>query len=129
MKHMRALPLLAAVAALTACGSPNIEVRLTIKQYEQGNYNAASQACSDASEDLELLGEKGRVRYLTYCGLTSYELGRREEARSLLNDAHRRYLNGHASWLKPAIVDELFKALDDLEGKPVPRPTRTSFGR
>ena len=68
MKHMRALPLLAAVAALTACGSPNIEVRLTIKQYEQGNYNAASQACSDASEDLELLGEKGRVRYLTYCG-------------------------------------------------------------
>jgi hypothetical protein len=121
--------ILATLLATPACGSPNIELRLTIKQYEQGNYNAAAQACSDASGDLELLGDKGRVRYLAYCGLTSYELGRRDEARTMLNDANRAYLQGHPGWLKPAVVDELYKALDDLEGQPFPRPTRGSFSK
>ncbi|NUP07580.1 MAG: hypothetical protein HOW73_16150 [Polyangiaceae bacterium] len=127
------LPLLLAAASvgvsvgLSGCGTPGGFVRLSVRQYEVGNYNAASRACWDASEDEDYLNDKAHVRYLVYCGLTHYRLGRREQARAMLHEGNVEYLQGRSNWLKPAVVDDLYKALDDLEGRTIARPTRESF--
>lgn len=117
----------ASVVALPGCGAAGNYVRTSIHQYEVGNYNAASRACWEASHDQEYMNEKAHVRYLVYCGLTSYRLGRRDEAQGMLRQGNNEYLRGRSNWLKPAIVDELYKAMDDLDGQQHARPTRESF--
>ena len=118
---------LVALPYAAGCGAPGGSLRATIKQYESGNVNAASRECWDVSQDAEYLSDKAHTRYLVYCGLTHYRLGRRGEGQRLLVQGNMEYLDGKSSWLKPAIVDELYKALDDLEGRPHMRPTRESF--
>ena len=121
---LRKLTPIAAMCALAlpACGSPGGNVRATINQYEVGNFNAAAHACWQTSDGEEHLNDKAHMRYLVYCGLTYYRLGRRAEARQMLTRGNEEYLSGRLGWLKPAIVDELYKALDDLEGRVHPRP-------
>lgn len=103
-------------------GPPGLSLRPSINQYEAGNYNAAAHECYEIGEDSQYLNDKAHVRYLAYCGLAYYRIGRRAEARPLLLGADVEYVRGRSNWLKPGIVDELYKALDDVDGRPHPRP-------
>jgi len=114
-------------ASSSGCGTPGHFVKASMNDYEVGNYNLAARACWRASEEEEYMNDKARVRYLVYCGLTNYRLGKRAEAQPMLASGAKRYLRGKSNWLKPAAADELYKALDDLEGRPHARPTRDSF--
>lgn len=114
---------IALLAALSGCGAPpGLSIRPSIHQYEAGNYNAAAHECWEVGPDAVYLNEKAHVRYLAYCGLAYYRIGRRADARPLLLRADVEYVQGRSNWLKPGIVDELYKALDDLEGQRHPRP-------
>lgn len=94
------------------------QVRASMGRYEIGNFNSAATICSDIAGDGEAdLNAKAHVRYLVYCGLTHYQLGDRQAAHPMLAQGAQEYVEGRASWLKPAIVDELYKALDDLDGR------------
>lgn len=120
--------LAAAAMVVTGCGTAGGYVRATIHQYEVGNFNAATRACFEVSQDEDYLNDKAHTRYLVYCGLTHYRLGRRTEAHEMLAQGNAEYLQGRSNWLKPGVVDELYKALDDLDGRNHARPTRESFG-
>lgn len=117
MHKLLGLVFVSSVAATACGGSLGGHVRNTISRYEVGNYNAAANHCGEVSDFEADLNDKARVRYLVYCGLTHYRLGKREEARGQLAQGADEYLQGKSNWLKPAIVDELYKALDDLEGR------------
>lgn len=107
-----------------ACGAPpGLSLRPSVNQYEAGNYNAAAHECYEIGEDSQYFNDKAHVRYLAYCGLAFYRTGRRADAKPLLLRANVEYVQGgRSNWLKPGIVDELYKALDELEGQPHPRP-------
>ncbi len=111
-------PLLAGAGALfllTGCGVGG-QVRAGMGRYEVGNYAQASDACSEMRGDEASMNDKAHVRYLVYCGLTEYRLGNRSDAARLLAQGSGEYQQGRTSWLKPIIVDEMLKALDDLNG-------------
>jgi hypothetical protein len=109
------------LVAMTA-GCAGGSVRAGIGTYEAGNYNRAAAHCDEMAEFEEDLNDKAHVRYLVYCGLTRYRLGDRAEAQRLLSQGNLEYSQGRSRWLKPAIVDEMMKALDDLEGRVPPVP-------
>ena len=119
--------LIIACGASSACLTPGHYVKDSMEHYEVGNYNLAARACWKASEDEQYMNDKAHVRYLVYCGLAHYRLGHRAQAQPLLVSGEGEYLKGKSNWLKPATADELYKALDDLEGRPHARPTRDSF--
>jgi hypothetical protein len=103
------------IAGTLGCAGGSI--RAGIGTYEAGNYNRAAAHCDELAEYEEELNDKAHVRYLVYCGLTRYRLGNRAEAQRLLTQGNLEYSQGRSRWLKPAIVDEMMKALDDLEGR------------
>lgn len=121
-----------AVAAMTlvggvSCARVGRGVKNVINRYEVGSFNAASQGCAHLAQVQDQMNEKAHVRYLVYCGLTHYRLGRRDNAQVMLARGANEYMQGRSSWLKPAIVDEMYKALDDLEGRPHARATPPPF--
>ncbi len=122
-----ALAIAAVIAFGSGCTSPAGYLRAATGQYEVGNYNSAAYECEGARDDEPYMNDKGHVRYLVICGLASYRLGRHDEARAMLARGSDEYLRGRPNWLKPSIVDDLYKALDDLEGKPHARPNRDNF--
>ncbi|NUO47406.1 MAG: hypothetical protein HOV80_00970 [Polyangiaceae bacterium] len=124
---VREASLLLAVALVPLGCSAGGQIRASIGTYEAGNYNRAAHHCSEVADVEDELNEKAHVRYLVYCGLTSYRLGHRAEAQKLLTLGSQEYQQGRSRWLKPAIVDEMMKALDDLEGRapPVPQSSTT----
>jgi hypothetical protein len=119
-RHAWTGPLLVFLAATIApglgCGVGG-DVKYSISNYEVGHYNDAAQSCWDMGGREDEMNDKAHVRYLVYCGLTQYKLGRRREAQRMLALGSEEYTRGRASWLKPGIVDEMLKALDDLEGR------------
>ncbi len=123
-RRVGALLLLALPSA--ACGAGSA-MRAGIATYETGNYNRAAVHCAELAEHADELSEKAHVRYLVYCGLTHYRLGHRAEAQRLLALGSGEYTFGKSRWLKPSIVDQMNKALDDLEGRspPVPREPKS----
>ncbi|MFO0547352.1 MAG: hypothetical protein U0271_03130 [Polyangiaceae bacterium] len=104
-------------------------VKTVINRYEVGSFNAASRQCSELAQLQDEMNEKAHVRYLVYCGLTHYRLGRRPNAQLLLSRGVDEYQQGRSSWIKPGIADEMYKALDDLEGRPHARVTPPPFER
>jgi len=100
------------------CNGVGRQVRTTVDRYEVGNYNAAARACYDVSDAEEDMNDKARVRYLVHCGLAHFHLGNQGEALDYLKQGVREYANNRrGNWLKPGIVDEAYKALDELEGR------------
>lgn len=108
--------------ATSACGIAGGELRSGINRYEVGNFNAAARHCGTLDDVHDELSDKAHTRYLVYCGLTHYQLGKRDSARELLVEGANEYERGPENWLKPRIVNELYKALDDLHGAPTRRP-------
>jgi hypothetical protein len=94
------------------------ELQHAIGRYEVGHYRSAASSCASLADELEAMSDKSRVRYQVYCGLANYRLGHVHEARSLLAEGNAGYVSGDLGWLKPAVVDELLKALDELERGP-----------
>lgn len=109
------------LTSLTA-GCAGGSVRAATGTYEAGNYNRAAVHCEEMADAEEDMNDKAHVRYLVYCGLTKYRLGHRAEAQRMLLLGNQEYAQGRSRWLKPAIVDEMMKALDDLEGRTPPVP-------
>ena len=105
------------------CSGVGRSVRTTVERYEVGNYNAAARACYDVSDAEDDMNAKARVRYFVHCGLAHFHLGNRGEALDYLKVGVQVYGEGRANWLKPGTVDEAYKALDDLEGRPRERPS------
>jgi len=128
MSEMEATSARRSIAALLVplvvgvAGCAGGHVRAGIGTYEAGNYNRAAAHCDDMAEHEDDMNDKAHVRYLVYCGLTRYRLGNRAEAQRMLTQGSREYSQGRSRWLKPAIVDEMMKALDDLEGRVPPIP-------
>jgi hypothetical protein len=114
------------LAGLVACGallslvgcSRTGQLQHAIGRYELGHYKATASACTDLHDEAAGMNDKARVRYLVYCGLAHYKLGHVHEARAMLAQGSQTYLDGSLGWLKPDVVDELLKALDELEGAP-----------
>lgn len=130
MEARGATPLLTLVALpLLLCSAACVggQVRAGIGSYEAGNYNRTAVHCEEMADGEDAMNDKAHVRYLVYCGLTKYRLGHRAEAQRMLALGNEEYTQGSSRWLKPAIVDEMLKALDDLEGRTPPVPqSRTS---
>lgn len=124
------VPIGLGLVVTTGCGpSLGHQIRESMSRYEVGNVNSAANICSGIETDGEAdLNPKAHVRYLVYCGLTRYKLGDRKSAHPMLAQGAEEYVQGRASWLKPAIVDELYKALDDLDGRSG-QPERSQRGR
>ena len=116
--------LVLALASCVALGCSVVgrELRGGITRYEVGHYNAAERHCGELDQVHDELSDKAHVRYLVYCGLTQYKLGNRGDAKHLLTEGASEYEQGNDGWLKPRIVNELYKALDDLDGSPHERP-------
>lgn len=125
MEARRANLLLLAVTlpiVTTITGCVGGQVRAGIGSYEAGNYNRTALHCDEMADEEDDMNDKAHVRYLVYCGLTKYRLGHRAEAQRMLALGSEEYTQGSSRWLKPAIVDEMMKALDDLEGRTPPVP-------
>jgi len=101
---------------LGGCGVGG-QVKASMGRYEVGNYHEAADQCSNMRGDETAMNEKAHVRYLVYCGLTEYRLGNRTSAERMLARGSDEYSQGRAGWLKPIIVDEMLKALDDLDAR------------
>lgn len=101
------------------------ELQHAIGRYELGHYKATTSTCTELDADAARMNDKTRVRFLVYCGLAHYKLGHVHEARAMLAQGSRSYLDGSLGWLKPDVVDELLKALDDIEGAPQALDTTT----
>jgi hypothetical protein len=101
---------------LGGCGVGG-QVKAGMGRYEVGNYHEAADVCSEMRADESSMNDKAHVRYLVYCGLTEYRLGNRTEAGRMLARGSGEYSRGGSNWLKPIIVDEMLKALDDLNGR------------
>lgn len=112
------VPLLAGAVALFVLGGCGVggQVRAGMGRYEVGNYRQAADACTAMHGDEAAMNDKAHVRYLVYCGLTEYRLGNRSTAAQMLARGQGEYQQGRSNWLKPIIVDEMLKALDDLNG-------------
>jgi hypothetical protein len=121
MSHRAPSACFVLTCSLVGC-SVGRDLRAGIERYERGNYNSTAQICWEMSEHEDEMNDKAHVRYLVYCGLTQYRLGRREEALRMLSQGSGEYARGRTGWLKPAIVDEMLKALDDLQGRSTPAP-------
>lgn len=107
----------AGVALLSLLGcTRGAELQHAIGRYEVGHYKATASTCAALDDDASSMSEKARVRYLVYCGLAHYKLGHVHEASAMLTKGSRSYAQGSLGWLKPDVVDELLKALDELEG-------------
>lgn len=113
------VPLLAGAGALFLLGGCGVggQVRASMGRYEVGNYKQTADACSEMRADEASMNDKAHVRYLVYCGLTEYRMGNRSDAARMLALGSGEYQQGRSSWLKPIIVDEMLKALDDLNGR------------
>ena len=101
---------------LSGCGVGG-QVRASMGRYEVGNYHEAADQCANMRGHETAMNEKAHVRFLVYCGLTEYRLGNRTHAERMLARGSDEYSQGRAGWLKPIIVDEMLKALDDLDDK------------
>lgn len=97
----------------SGCGA-NRELSTGIKAYERGNYNQAADRCDRIEGDD--WNDKRQVRYLVYCGLAFYQVGRHDSAKEMLESGRSMYSQGDRRWLKPGIVDQLYKTLDSLSG-------------
>lgn len=98
----------------SGCGA-NRQLATGIKAYERGNFNQAADRCDQIEEDD--WNDKRQVRYLVYCGLAFYQVGRHDSAKEMLESGRSMYKGGDRRWLKPGIVDELYKTLDSLTGQ------------
>ncbi len=106
----------AGVALLSLVGcSRGAELQHAIGRYEVGHYKATASTCAALDDVASDMGEKARVRYLVYCGLAHFKLGHVHEASAMLAKGSQSYAEGSLGWLKPDVVDELLKALDELE--------------
>jgi hypothetical protein len=103
--------------SLSGC-SHGGELQHTIGRYELGHYQTTASSCAELGDDAAGMNDKAQVRYLVYCGLAHYKLGHVYEASEMLTKGSQRYAEGSLGWLKPDVVDELLKALDDIEGTP-----------
>ena len=105
------------LGAATGCGA-STDLRGSMHAYEAGNFRTAEARC-DQLEQSDF-GNKAQVRYLVYCGLTYYKLGEADHARTLLASGNRLYATGDPGWLKPLVVDDMNKALSNLNGVALP---------
>jgi len=121
-----AIVLIGAIVALGAlgCGSGR-HVQKGIDQYAMADYPAAMQQWSWLERSENRMNAKGRVRYLTYRGLTHYELYRgggdpleRAHALHYLSRGKRAYEEGDRDWLDAKTAGELTRALNELSGVP-----------
>ena len=106
------------VALLSMLGCSRGGLQHAIGRYELGHYKATASTCNELDADVAGMTDKARVRYLVYCGLAHYKLGHVHEANAMLAMGSQSYTDGSLGWLKPDVVDELLKALDELEGTP-----------
>ena len=73
-----AVATLALGALASGCGAGR-DLRGSMRAYETGNFRRAEERCENIDE-AELQG-KVQVRYLVYCGLAYYKVGRQDAAR------------------------------------------------
>jgi hypothetical protein len=116
-KHpLIALSLLAAlVASLGAVGcTSGAQVQRGIDLYQVGNDTAAMQQFRSIETDQSSFNPKGLMRYYVYRGLTAYDLGDKDQARTWLVKGKAAYARGDARWLPPNIIEKMNTALKDL---------------
>jgi len=112
--------LLAIVAAALGCASGGGRVQRGINCYRAANYPCAAAIFQDIEAAGYQLNPKGRVRYLAYRGLAHFHLRQDAFARSYLEQASAAYRSGDPTWLPPAIVAEMDRALAHLSGRAAP---------
>lgn len=100
-------------ATVSGCGAGR-DLKGSMRAYETGNFRSAEQRCEAIDEDA--FEGKVQVRYLVYCGLAYYKVGRQDAAREFLLNGQKLYTTGDPWWLKPLIVDEMNKAILNLNG-------------
>lgn len=118
-KALSAFAALSMLAMAAGCGAGR-DLRGSINAYEAGNFRTAEARCSDIEQGD--FSDKAQVRYLVYCGLTHYQLGEADQARTLLASGNKLYATGDPGWLKPMVVDQMNKALIDLNGATPAQP-------
>jgi hypothetical protein len=123
---MKTIVLAGALAATWAlgCGSGR-HVQKGIDQFAMADYQAAMEQWAWLERSESRMNAKGRVRYLTYRGLTHYEiyLGtgdplQRAYALHYLSRGKRAYDQGDRDWLDAKAAAEVNRALADLGGTP-----------
>lgn len=116
------LSLAALALAGFGCGTGRF-VQRGINCYNAGNYPCAMSAFQEIEYNNYELNPKGRVRYLTYRGLTHFRMGQTDLARRFLTEANVVYRSGDPTWLPPDAVQQLQQALAQLGGAaPPPGP-------
>lgn len=113
------LSLAALALAGLGCGTGRF-VQRGINCYNAGNYPCAMSTFQEIELNNYELNPKGRVRYLTYRGLTHFRMGQTDLARRFLSEASAVYQSGDPAWLPPDAVQQLQQALAQLGGAAPP---------